>query len=72
MRYHCEWFDYDDSVVYHIDDACDMLGWAMAETFEDGYDAESAAEDVKDACVFLAKALATLVQWENDCDVNEI
>lgn len=72
MRYHCEWFDYDDSVVYHIDDACDMLGRAMAETFEDGYDAESAAEDVKDACVFLAKALATLVQWENDCDVNEI
>ena len=72
MRYHCEWFGYDDSVVFHIDDACDMLGRAMAETFEDDYDVESVAADVKDACVFLAKALATLVRWDDDYDVSEI
>ncbi|MCQ2602439.1 MAG: hypothetical protein MJ193_00785 [Clostridia bacterium] len=73
MKWHCEWFDYDDGVTFQLDDACNCLGNAMAEMFDDEHDVEMVTADVKDACIFLAKALATLVRWNDDStDVSEI
>ena len=73
MRWHCEWFEYDTDVVTRIDDACSKLGQAMAETSADGDGVDMIVADVADALVLLAKALATLIRWnDDDVDVSEV
>lgn len=73
MEFHCEWFDYDIEIVFQINEACSKLGQAIAEMFEDEYDIEMVTADVADALVLLAKALATLVRWNDaDQDVSEV
>ena len=73
MEFHCEWFGYDAGVIFQINDACCSLGQAMANMFEDEYDVEMVTADVKDACVFLAKALAALIRWNDEtADESEV
>lgn len=65
MRWHCEWFDYDDGICFLIDEACLDLGTALAEALESDFDDITIVTDVADACIKLSKALATLVRWDD-------
>lgn len=73
MQFHCNWFDYDSGVVFQINEACGKLGQALADMFDEEHDIEMVTADVADAIVLLAKALATLVCWNDaDQDVSEV
>lgn len=65
MRWHCEWYEYDDSVCMLMNDACANFGSALAKLLdEDDFDDISIVCDINDALVKMSKVLATLVRWE--------
>lgn len=73
MRWHCEWFDYDSSICYQINDICYALGIILAHLLckDEDYDADEDyniklfKDELKEGLSFLAKALATLVTWDD-------
>lgn len=74
MRWHCEWFEYDEGVCNLLDDACADFGGAMSEiTGNDEPDSIVIQSGVHDGCVKLSKALATLIRWDDETqDVSEV
>ena len=70
MMWHCEWFEYDTGVCFQLNEACDLLGTSLAHLIENDYDQIVFASNLMDASVKLAKALATLTNWNNDYEVE--
>lgn len=75
MQWACEYFKWDMSICDLIDDACVYLGQCLAclVNTDKKYDPEFVAIDGKIGLAKLAKALATLVRWNDDTvNVSEI
>ena len=63
MYRHCEYFDYDSSVCFQIDDTCGKLGVAISYLYDDYH---TALSYINEGLNLLGKILATLVVWDKD------